>query len=265
MSGDQICAGYMAANFTFLRNVPPRAVSCFNQTLNGWGPPQHQALSCCDEAARALTQLGLSGGFSNIPGHLPGNDLETKKPDEKYNTECAPYIDNLQATLCDPNQGKYIKDDPTNNRTVFRICKSSCDLVYNQCRYLLPQYNWTSNITNGTDFCHASWGTVDLQDRVCPVFEQANLSLFPCATRLQIEVVEDNCIEIIMPTSLDINSYRFKGYPIDACIEPVVINDTQLGVIVGVSVVAALAIIVAVFLYCWILKRRKEEEIADDV
>jgi hypothetical protein len=265
MAGDQVCAGYLMANMTFRPNVPPMAVSCFNQTLNGWGPPQQQSLSCCDETARFAVQIGFSGGFSNIPGHLPGNGLETELPDEKYNTECAPYIDNLQATLCDANQGKYVKEDLTNNQTVFRICKSSCDLVYKQCQYLLPKYNWTSNITNGTEFCHASWGSFDFQKKLCPAVEYENFSFFPCATNLQIDVVENNCIEIITPTSIDINSYRFKGYPIDACAEPVVINNTQLGVIVGVSAIAALAVVVAIFLYCWILKRRKEEEIADDV
>jgi hypothetical protein len=255
----------LTGNITFLPNAPPRAVSCFNQTLNGWGPPQQQSLSCCDEGARFFTQIGFMGGFGNIPGHLPGNGLETEMPDEKYNTECAPYIDNLQATLCDPNQGKYIIDDPTNNQTLFRICQSSCDLVYNQCQFLLQKYNWTFNITNGTEFCRASWGTFDFEQKLCPELEQENTSFFPCATNLQIDVVQENCIEIIMPTSPDINSYRFKGYPIDACVVPVEINNTQLGVIIGVSVIAALAIVVAIFLYCWILRRRKEEEIADDV
>ena len=189
MAYDRNCAGYMdfivdyddtlIQNETFILNAPPKPISCNNQTLNGWGPPQHQAWSCCDEGARFVTQNGLMGGFGNIPNFLPGNGelVPGTGGDEQYHTQCAPYIDNLKATLCDPQQGRYIREDPRNNRTVFRICKTSCDLVYDQCEYLLPEANLASTITDGTAFCLASWGTTFFHNDSCGELKEL---VFPC-------------------------------------------------------------------------------------
>jgi hypothetical protein len=68
-----------------------------------------------------------------------------------------------------------------------------------------------------------------------------------------------------MPSRDDIESYRYNGYPIDACVPRDEITDTQLGVVIGVSALAGIAIIIALVLYCWIRRRRKEEEFADNI
>ena len=267
MAGIQTCAGYLYTQNDTIASRPnefPKPVDCANQTLNGWGPPQHQALSCCDEGARFVVQIGYLGGFSNLPDHIPGSGEFNKHnaADEKYNTECAPYVDNLKATICDPNQGDYIRKDPFTNQTMFRICQSSCDLVFQQCQYLLPRVNGTSPIVNGTEFCHASWGSAFFESDACLL----NVShAFLCTARVRVQVAENDCLNIILPTRDDIESYRYNGYPIDACVPPENITDTQLGVVIGVGVVAGIAIVIAVFLFCWIRRRRKEEEFADNI
>ena len=268
MTSSQMCAGYMHGNengsISFGEREPPKPLDCANQTLNGWGPPQHQALSCCDEAARFVTQIGFVGGFSNLPFFLPGRGeiAQETAGDEKYNVECAPYIDNLKATVCDPNQGYYVRKDPTTNQTVFRICQYSCDLVFQQCRYLLPRANVTSRIVNGTGFCQASWRKVFFQGNSC---DDNSSNPFLCARKVRVQVVADDCMNIIIPSKDDIESYRYNGYPIDACILPENITDTQLGVVVGVGAVAGIAMVIAVILFCWIRRRRKEEEFADNI
>jgi hypothetical protein len=270
MAGSQMCAGYMYADndtIVYRANEPPQAVPCANQTLNGWGPPQHQILSCCDEIARFASQTGFVGGFSNIPYFLPGKgELDAQfAGDDRYNVECAPFIDNLKATVCDPSQGSYVRNDPATNQTVFRICQTSCDLVFQQCEYLLPRFNQTSRIVNGTQFCRAAWGTIFFEEFACPTSD-FNLSHgFLCASQVRIEVVENDCLSIIIPSRDDIESYRYNGYPIDACVPRDEITDTQLGVVIGVSALAGIAIIIALVLYCWIRRRRKEEEFADNI
>jgi hypothetical protein len=270
MASSQICAGYMYAvdaNLTiaYRANESAKPVDCANQTLNGWGPPQHQALSCCDENARFATQIGIIGGFGNLPYYLPGKgELASETAgDETYEIECAPYIDNLKATVCDPNQGSFVRKDPTTNQTVFRICQSSCDRVFQQCRYLLPRVNATSQIANGTEFCQASWKTVWFEEDSCHI-DLNTSDGFLCALDVRLQVAEDDCLNMIMPSKDDIESYKYNGYPIDACILPENITETQIGVIAGVSAVAGIAIFLAVILFCWIRRRRKEEEFADN-
>ena len=278
MNDAQNCAGYLVVmnvhvdddplnktNITFLSSKAPKPLPCNNHLLNGWGPPQHQDGSCCDEGARFVTQIGFMGGFDIIPGINPGGELVPGTGgDEEYNIQCAPYIDNLKATLCDPQQGRYIREDPTNNRTVFRICKSSCDLVYTQCEYLLPESNLTSDITNGTEFCLASWGGFDSDPcTISDIYD--NLKGFPCETNLQVLVVEDDCLSIIMPSADDVASYRFLGYPMDACAVPTAISDTEMGVLIGVSVAIGLTVVLVLFLFAGMRRRLWEEEFSDNI
>ena len=88
MNDAQNCAGYLVVmnvnvdddplnktNITFLSSKAPKPLPCNNQLLNGWGPPQHQDGSCCDEGARFVTQIGFMGGFDIIPGINPGGEL----------------------------------------------------------------------------------------------------------------------------------------------------------------------------------------------
>lgn len=271
MAGSQTCAGYMYTDdngtITYIANEPPKAVPCANQTLNGWGPPQHQTLSCCDEGARFASQVGFVGGFSNMPYFLPGKgELDSDfAGDDRYNVQCAPFIDNLKATVCDPNQGYYVRKDPATNQTVLRICQKSCDLVFQQCQYLLPNVTATARIVNGTQLCRAAWGTIFFQGAACR-FSDYNLSRgFLCVAQVHIQVVENDCLSIITPSRDDIESYKYNGYPIDACVLPENITDTQLGVVIGVSALAGIAMVIALFLYCWIRRRRKEEEFADNI
>jgi hypothetical protein len=240
-------------------------VDCNNQTLNGWGPPEMQESSCCDEISRFYVQLGLEGGFGIIPGFVPGNGdiVPGSGTDPLYNSKCAPYLDNLKATLCDPRQGNYILQDPDNSsRTIFRICQSSCDLVFKQCGYLFPIPNVTANITNGTELCEAAWAGFGLSNPC----DLPGPGSFSCDTQLYVKIVPDdrNCLEIITPSSADIESYAKFGYPIDACAssKPAV-SDVEFGVIIGVSVAAGFAVILLVIGTLWFVRRRRREEEID--
>jgi hypothetical protein len=135
--------------------------------------------------------------------------------DQQYNTECAPYLDGLKATMCDPLQGNYIRSDPDNqDGTIFRICKSTCDLVFTQCEYLLPPSNLTENITSGTESCFGSWASWDPGfDIICDGgFLFNDLLGFKCQTNLKVQVVEDDCLSMISPSQDDLESYEEIGY-----------------------------------------------------
>lgn len=271
-NSNQKCAGYIKYlddapwDETYIEDGPPRPIPCDNQTLNGWGPPEHQASSCCDELARFSVQF-FDDGFSNLPGIVPKNDFYPDGgADQQYNTECAPYIDGLKATLCDPLQGNYIRSDPDDpDGTIFRICKSTCDLVFTQCEYLLLQSNITQNITSGTEFCLGSWAHWDPSFESCldSEFQFDNPFGFKCQTKLKVQVVENDCLSMIIPSENDLKSYKEIGYPIDTCEETEKgLDGLQVGAIVGISVGVASVCIAGVFLYIWVRRRRREEEIA---
>jgi hypothetical protein len=254
-----------SSSVAFRRNEQPRRVPCENQSLNGWGPPQLQALSCCDEVSRFYIQYGFLGGFSNMPNILPGDSelFPEFAGDMEYSVQCAPYLDNLKATLCDPHQGVYIRQNETDNKTYFRICRRSCDLVYQQCKYLLPNSNFTIGIQNGTQFCKQSWRKEFFSNNSCDT-KPANES-FVCEANLKLKVVDDDCLNMITPSTNDIASYRFRKLPIDACEITDTISETSLFVIIAVGVVGALSLAAAVFLYLWIRRRRQVEEMDDEM
>jgi hypothetical protein len=217
-----LCHGYITGRDSFIPQAPPRSIP-----RGGRGPfadlvfPSFQDLSCCSAEGHAVIKSGEIGGFD------AGYTYNVTEP------KCYNYIEALSMVLCDPRQGDFI-DDTTN---VLRICRSSCDMVFDNCG--LPGANFPPNTeyTNGTSLCYDLFGGF---------FNLAGYwDGYVSQSGLTIEVIADdqNCIDIVVPTQFD--EYGFgqspDGSPDDdeLCSLGCVVGN-MVGVIVGCLLLCSL-------------------------
>lgn len=202
------CFGYITSDRTFTPDTSPLPIDCSgsgsSQTYPGWGPPELQALACCNDAGRFAVHTSNIGGFDVT--------FDTRTP----SAECLAYSSALQSVLCDPRQGQFITadktTDPQHTTPILSICRASCDAVYANCGppgiHFSPQLTYT----DGTTFCSEAWGGFFV-DVPC----DNEYDGFPCQSGLQLNVTTINCIDMVYPTDETIEAYRTTGDPPDAC------------------------------------------------
>jgi hypothetical protein len=204
-----LCHGYITGSDTFNPLREPQPIPCggrFGDSVF----PSFQDISCCSGEGRYFVESGQIGGFD------AGYVRDLSEP------ACYSYAEALSMVLCDPRQGQFITTDK--NPNVLRICRSSCDMVFDVCG--LPGENfpeWTG-YTDGTSLCYELFG--GFGSSPCESRDEA----YVCRSGLTIEVITDDqdCLDIMVPTVFD--EY---GQSPDACADD---NDLCIGCVVGIAV-----------------------------
>jgi hypothetical protein len=233
----KLCHGYITGSDTFSPLREPQPIPCGGQFGDSVFP-SFQDLSCCSGEGRYFVESGQIGGFD------AGYTRDLSEP------ACYSYAEALSMVLCDPRQGQFITTNK--NPNVLRICRSSCDTVFDVCG--LPGENfpeWTG-YTDGTSLCYELFG--GFGSSPC---ESRNEG-YVCQSGLTIEVITDDqdCLDIIVPSIID--EY---GQSPDACADD---NDLCIGCVVGIAVGALVGgVLLCCFTFLCIRRMRQGKEEAD--
>jgi hypothetical protein len=215
-----LCHGYITGPDYYFAQFPPESIPCGGHFGDSFFP-SFQDLSCCSADGRHVVKTGQIGGFD------AGYTYDVTEP------KCYNFVEALSMVLCDPRQGDFI-DDTTN---VLRICRSSCDMVFDICG--LPGANfpeWTE-YTDGTSLCYEMFGGFgDPAMRSSGYVYQSGLTI-------EVIAEDQNCIDIVVPTQFD--EYGLGQSP-DAC----AVDDDEfcIGCVVGIVV----GVIVGCLLLCYL-------------
>jgi hypothetical protein len=240
------CSGYLVNLTDWVNETGPFPIFCENQTYVAWGPPEHQDSSCCADEGRFVVQNSVVGGF-DIAYKTGLMNLDG------IHYECVAYTEALRAVLCDPRQGDNVRLAEDNVTTLLRICRSSCDAVYEKCGP--PGVNYPADLTytNGRTLCREAWG--GWYTSPC----EQNPTQFPCQGLTTVEIVDgDDCLPIIYPTEETLQSYKERKHPPDACAPP---EPSRVGIIVFVTLTVVVSLgICALLIFLYARHRQKEED-----
>jgi hypothetical protein len=202
-----LCHGYITGRDSFSPGRQPQPIPCGTSRFGDSVFPSFKDLACCSGDGRAIVESGQIGGFD--AGYA---NVVTERA-------CYSFAEALSMVLCDPRQGDFI-----DTKNVLRICRSSCDMVFDACG--LPGDNfpeWTG-YNDGTSLCYELFGGFGSS----PCSSRAEG--YVCRSGLTIEVITDdqNCLDIVVPTVFD--EY---GQPPDACVDNG--NELCIGCVVGIA------------------------------
>jgi hypothetical protein len=213
-----ICHGYITGYESFESEAPPEPIPCGDSRFGDSAFPSFKDLSCCSGDGRYFVATGQIGGFD--AGYATASDSPA----------CYAFAEALSMVLCDPRQGDFINTNK--NPNTLRICRSSCDVVFDVCGPPGNNFPEWTGYTDGTSLCYDLFG--GFGSSPC---ESRNEG-YVCKSGLSIEVVADdqNCISIVVPTEYDEN-----GQSPDACATVDDGNELCIGCVVGIAVGALLA------------------------
>lgn len=221
------CHGYITGYDTWmLESVKPQPLDCDSS----YGAPVHYVdASCCSNEGLYFVTSSQIGGFEF---QYATNDFTAGS--------CGAHAYAMSSILCDPNQGRYIK-----NNTI-TVCLSSCQQLFNACG--LPGDNFVdwANYTDAESLCKAAWGGFFFSDgdkRPCQLRPYG----YPCGAQVyNVEVVSgDDCLAMITPSQelIKYHSDPFAERPSECFaagrggwIMPVIIASGVVGGIICLSI-----------------------------
>eukprot|EP00521_Asterionellopsis_glacialis_P013526 CAMPEP_0195292772 /NCGR_PEP_ID=MMETSP0707-20130614/10815_1 /TAXON_ID=33640 /ORGANISM="Asterionellopsis glacialis, Strain CCMP134" /LENGTH=633 /DNA_ID=CAMNT_0040353337 /DNA_START=352 /DNA_END=2253 /DNA_ORIENTATION=- len=217
-----ICHGYITGSDSYIANGEAKPIPCDGK-FGDEVFPSFQDLSCCSDEGRYFVHSGQIGGFD------AGYDTTITDP------ACIAYAEALSAVLCNPRQGYFISTDT--NVNVLRICRSSCDQMFDICGFPGENFPRWAGYSDGTSLCYdlfGGFGTSPCESRP---------SGYPCKAGLTIEVVDEDCLSITEPYLDKVNEYG--DVPTDStCF------DFDSEATVGETIVG-LVVLVCICVSCW--------------
>ena len=137
-----ICAmpTLLVMNMILQQREYPKPLTCDSEFGVWRTHAVYKKSSCCSDDGIYFVETGQSGGF----------DFGYENADS--DPFCTFYANEMSGLVCDPNQGKYVKDN------TLKICESSCQLLFDYCG--LPGVNFPSwaSYMNAISLCEQSWG-----------------------------------------------------------------------------------------------------------
>lgn len=215
-----LCHGYITGRESFIPEARPQPIPCGTSQFGDSVFPSFTDLSCCSGDGRYFVWTGQTGGFVGTYA------------DTLSEPACYAFAEALTMVLCDPRQGDFI-----DTKNVLRICRSSCDMVFDVCGPPGDNFPEWTGYADGTSLCYGLFG--GFGSSPC----EGRKDGYVCQSGLTIEVITDdqNCLDIVVPTKFD--EY---GQSPDAC---VIDDDDSLSVGFVVGLVVG-ALLVCLLLCC---------------
>lgn len=238
------CRGYILSGEEFIPFIGPFPVDCGSRYGDKYALSNDQEYTCCNGEGRHSVGSSQMGGFDFVNGSPEIFPI------------CNAYNNALQAILCHPDQGKFIRTYNGINQPVLRVCRESCDTVFSYCGLpgeVFP--DWTTYY-DGTSLCYEVWGGFSSHQ-----YDGCGFNGFPCQINLAIDVVDTDCLAMTPPSDDDIDHYiREEFWPDrDVC------HSSSLSTLV----VIVIPIVVGVFgcsccaLLACVLMRRQTDTTSD--
>ena len=225
------CHGYITGRESYIPEAPPQPIPCGTSQFGDALFPSFADLSCCSGDGRYFVWTGQTGGFLPYPLTEPA---------------CYAFAEALSMVLCDPRQGDFI-----DTKNVLRICRSSCDMVFDACG--LPGANFPewAGFNDGTSLCYDLFGGFE-SSSPCDGRNKG----YVCKSGLTIAVVSDdqNCLDIVVPTN-----YDGYGQSPDACVDDDE-DDNEIfcyGCVVALAAVGALLACLLLCCFAFLSIRRR--------
>ena len=216
------CHGYITGRESFIPEAPPQPIPCGSSQFGDSLFPSFADLSCCSGDGRYFVWTGQTGGFLPYPSTEPA---------------CYAFAEALSMVLCDPRQGDFI-----DTKNVLRLCRFSCDMVFDACGLPGANFPERTGYTDGTSLCYDLFGGFG-SSSPCDGRSEG----YVCKSGLTIEVVLDdqNCLDIVIPTMFD--EY---GQSPDSCVDDDADDYNELCPRCVVSI-AAVGALLACLLLCF--------------